>query len=63
MYFVVSVSLAKFTNVQISNLHMSYADVIGHIVEKDSIREREKNGRKSRVIDLTLEDLEYGLIS
>jgi len=33
-------------------------DVIGHIVEKDALRETEKNGRKSRVIDLTLEDLE-----
>ena len=33
-------------------------DVIGHMVEKDSVREIEKNGRKSKVIDLTLEDLE-----
>jgi hypothetical protein len=33
-------------------------DVIGHIVEKDTIREAEKNGKKHRVIDLTLEDLE-----
>lgn len=48
MYFVVSVCLAKFTNVQISNLHMSYADVIGHIVEKDSIRETEKKWSKKQ---------------
>lgn len=32
-------------------------DIIGHIVEKDTLRETEKNGKKSRVIDLTLEDL------
>lgn len=32
-------------------------DVIGHIVEKDTLRETEKNGKKSRVIDLTPEDL------
>lgn len=32
--------------------------MIGHIVEKDALRETEKNGRKSRVIDLTLKDLE-----
>lgn len=33
-------------------------DVIGHVIERDNIRETDKNGRKSRVIDLTLEDLE-----
>jgi len=35
-----------------------FVDVLGHIVEKDSVSETEKNGRKSKVIDLTLEDLE-----
>jgi hypothetical protein len=37
--------------------------VIGHVVERASLRETEKNGRKRRVIDLTLEDLEYGFLS
>jgi hypothetical protein len=34
------------------------SDVIGHVIERGDIRETEKDGRKSRVIDLTLEDLE-----
>jgi len=33
-------------------------DIIGHVIEKDAIRENDKNGRKSKVMDLTLEDLE-----
>jgi hypothetical protein len=33
-------------------------DVIGHVVEKDVIKETEKNGKKSKVMDITLEDLE-----
>ncbi|KEH25468.1 PIF1-like helicase [Medicago truncatula] len=33
--------------------------VLGHVVETDSVRETEKNGRKSKVIDLTLENLEH----
>jgi len=40
------------------NANFLFVDVIGHVVEKDSVRETEKNGRKSKVIDLTLEDLE-----
>jgi len=40
------------------NANFCVVDVIGHVVEKDSVRETEKNGRKSKVIDLTLEDLE-----
>jgi len=32
-------------------------DIIGHVIEKDAMRENEKNGRKSKVIDLTVEDL------
>ena len=35
-----------------------FADVIGHMVEKDEIKETEKNGRKCKVIDMTLDDLE-----
>jgi len=33
-------------------------DVIDHVVERDAVRETEKNGRRSKVEDLTLEDLE-----
>jgi len=33
-------------------------DIIGHVVEKDVVRENEKNGKKSKVMDLTLEDVE-----
>ncbi|WJX67319.1 DNA helicase [Trifolium repens] len=33
-------------------------DVIGHVVEKNAVRETEKNGKKSKVMDITLEDLE-----
>jgi len=47
---------------QDSNVKKYYADVIGHVVEKDALRETEKNGCKSRVVDLTLEYLEYGLL-
>jgi len=39
-------------------LCFEFLDVIEHVVERDSLRETEKNGRKSKVIDLTLEDLE-----
>ncbi|KAK2375007.1 replication protein A 70 kDa DNA-binding subunit [Trifolium repens] len=33
-------------------------DVIGHVVEKNDIKETEKNGKISKIIDATLEDLE-----
>lgn len=43
-------------------LHMLFVclciDVIDHVVERDAVRETEKNGRRSKVEDLTLEDLE-----
>jgi hypothetical protein len=32
--------------------------VMSDVIERDNIRETDKNGRKSRVIDLTYEDLE-----
>jgi hypothetical protein len=32
------------------------SDVIGHVTAKDTLKETETNGRKSKVIDLTLED-------
>lgn len=35
-----------------------YADVIGHVAERDVLKETEKDGKKSKVLDLTLEDLE-----
>lgn len=34
------------------------ADVIGHVVERDVLREKVVNGKKSKLIDLTLEDSE-----
>jgi hypothetical protein len=33
-------------------------DAIGHVVEKNVARETEKNGKRSKVMDVTLEDLE-----
>ncbi|KAK2428443.1 replication protein A 70 kDa DNA-binding subunit [Trifolium repens] len=33
-------------------------DAIGHVVDKNALRETEKNGKKSKVLDITLEDLE-----
>ncbi|PNY14280.1 replication factor A protein [Trifolium pratense] len=33
-------------------------DVIGHVVEKNAMKESEKNGKISKVMDATLEDLE-----
>lgn len=35
-----------------------YVDVIGHVAERDVVKETEKNGKKNKVLDLTLEDLE-----
>jgi hypothetical protein len=40
------------------NICFVMSDVIGHVIERDNIRETDKNGRKSKVIDLTYEDLE-----
>jgi hypothetical protein len=33
-------------------------DVIGHVVEKDAMKETEKNGKLSKIMDVTLGDLE-----
>jgi hypothetical protein len=38
--------------------HLSIVDVIGHVVEKNNMKETEKNGKISKIIDATLEDLE-----
>ncbi|AES94935.1 DUF223 domain protein [Medicago truncatula] len=48
----------SFESILASTVEEKIVDVIGHIVEKDALRETEKNCRKSGVIDLTLEDLE-----
>ncbi|TKY63442.1 3-hydroxy-3-methylglutaryl-coenzyme A reductase 2 [Spatholobus suberectus] len=37
---------------------MGISDVIGH-VKKDDIKETDKNGKKSILIDVVVEDLEY----
>ncbi|KAK2422436.1 replication protein A 70 kDa DNA-binding subunit B [Trifolium repens] len=36
-------------------------DAIGHVVEKNVARETEKNGKRSKVMDVTLEDLEMNI--
>ncbi len=33
-------------------------DVIGHVVERDVLKEKDVNGKKSKLIDITLEDNE-----
>ena len=35
-----------------------FIDVMGHVAEKDVLKDTEKNGKKSKVLDITLEDLE-----
>jgi hypothetical protein len=42
----------------LSRYDLSIVDVIGHVVEKNDIKETEKNGKISKIIDATLEDLE-----
>jgi len=42
-----------------SKIRLCGVDVIGHVAEKDVIKETDKNGKKSKVMDITLEDLEY----
>jgi hypothetical protein len=32
--------------------------LFSHVVEKNAVRETEKNGKKIKVLDITLEDLE-----
>lgn len=38
--------------------YIIFADVIGHVVEKDEIKETDANGKKAKLIDISLEDLE-----
>ena len=40
-----------------------YADVIGRVVERDALKEKDVNGKKSKLIDITLEDSELVSIS
>jgi hypothetical protein len=42
----------------LTECHLSIVDVIGHVVEKNNMKETEKNGKISKIIDATLEDLE-----
>jgi len=39
-------------------LYIMKIDIIGHVVEKDDMRDKDVNGRTSKLIDITLEDLE-----
>jgi len=38
--------------------HVFILDVIGHVVEKDVMKDKEVNGRTSKLLDLTLQDSE-----
>jgi len=40
---------------------LAVIDVIGHVIEKDVMKETEKNGKRSKVMDVMLEDLEWVL--
>jgi hypothetical protein len=42
----------------LTECHSSIVDVIGHVVEKNDMKETEKNAKISQIIDATLEDLE-----
>lgn len=37
---------------------MFETDVIGHVVEKDDVKEIDKNGSKHKLIDIVFQDLE-----
>jgi hypothetical protein len=48
-----------FNFVQQLNLSILFLpDVIGHVVERDVLKEKDVNGKKSKLIDITLEDNE-----
>ncbi|RHN71733.1 putative nucleic acid-binding protein [Medicago truncatula] len=53
---ILSSTVEEVSTDKTSILNVCY--VIGHVIERGDIRETEKDGRKNRVIDLTLEDLE-----
>ncbi|XP_039685634.1 replication protein A 70 kDa DNA-binding subunit-like isoform X2 [Medicago truncatula] len=48
----------SFNEILSSNVEETSADVIGHVIERGDVKETENEGRKSKVIDLTLQDLE-----
>jgi len=43
---------------KVSDCQIYFSDVIGHVVERDEIKDKEINGPKSRLLDITLEDSE-----
>lgn len=43
---------------QIDRTKFTKIDVIGHVVERYVIKEKDVNGKKSKLIDITLEDNE-----
>lgn len=51
-----------FKDILVADREGQYIDVIGHVVEKEDIREKEVNGKKSKLIDITLEDSENNRI-
>ena len=56
----ISIQFNQTWYIPICFLHITivYLDVIGHVVEKDVIKETEKNEKRSKVLDIMLEDLE-----
>jgi hypothetical protein len=43
---------------KVSDCQIYFSDVIGHVVEMDEIKDKEINGPKSKLLDITLEDSE-----
>lgn len=41
------------------NCFSIHADVIGHVVEKGDLKENQKDGNVTKLINIVLEDLEY----
>ncbi|PNY15141.1 replication protein A 70 kDa DNA-binding subunit [Trifolium pratense] len=47
-----------FTEILASAKEDQFLDVIGHVVEKNALKETQKNGKISKLMDATIEDLE-----
>lgn len=50
--------LGVFSNYIICIFVMSRVDIIGHVAKKDTLKEKDYNGKKTFLLDLVLEDLE-----
>ena len=58
MLYIYLPPLLLFSHLSLNHSNLFMLDAIGHVVEKNAVRETEKNGKKSKVLDITLEDLE-----